>query len=71
MIKLQRQPKATSNMSLSIYDKGTDYVTNQRLRLEILKEISDCEDVLEIAGDHMPKNKELNDDCNNNNNQIL
>ena len=22
-------------------------------------------------GDHMPKNKELNDDCNNNNNQIL
>jgi hypothetical protein len=57
-------------MSLSIYDKGTHYVTNQRLRLEILKDISDCEDVLEIAGDHIPKKEQLNDDCNNGN-QIL
>jgi hypothetical protein len=32
-------------MSLSIYDKDTHYVTNnQRQRLEILKEISDCEE---------------------------
>jgi hypothetical protein len=36
----------------AIYDKGTHYVTNQRLTIEILKEISDCEDVLEIAGEY-------------------
>jgi hypothetical protein len=36
----------------TIYDKGTHYVTNQRLTLETLKEISDSEDVLEVTGDY-------------------
>ena len=36
----------------AIYDKGTHYVTNQRLTLEILKEICDSEDVLEVTGDY-------------------
>ncbi len=36
----------------SIHDHGTHYVTNQKLILEILKEISDCEDVLEVAGEY-------------------
>ena len=36
----------------SIYDKGTHYVTNQKLTLEMLKEISDCDDVLEVAGEY-------------------
>jgi len=34
----------------SIYDNGTHYVTNQKLTLEMLKEISDYEDVLEVTG---------------------
>jgi hypothetical protein len=41
-----------AGMILALYDKGTHYVTNQRLTIEILKEISDCEDVLEIAGEY-------------------
>ena len=36
----------------AIYDHGTHYVTNQRLTLEALKEISDSEDVLEVTGDY-------------------
>ena len=36
----------------SIHDHGTHYITNQKLTLEILKEISDCEDVLEVAGEY-------------------
>ena len=36
----------------AIYDKGTHYVTNQRLTLEMLKEISESDDVLEITGDY-------------------
>ena len=36
----------------SIYDKGTHYVTNQRLSLEKLKEISNDENVLEVTGDY-------------------
>ena len=36
----------------TIYDKGTHYVTNQRLTLEALKEISDSEDVIEVTGDY-------------------
>lgn len=39
-----------TGMVPSIYDNGTHYVTNQRLTLEMLKEMSDCEDVLEVAG---------------------
>ena len=34
----------------SIYDNGTHYVINQKLTLELLKEISDHEDVLEVTG---------------------
>jgi hypothetical protein len=32
--------------------KVTHYVTNQKLTLQILKEISDCKDVLEITGEY-------------------
>jgi hypothetical protein len=41
-----------AGMIPALYDKGTHYVTNQRLTIEILKEISDCEDVLEIADEY-------------------
>ena len=41
-----------TGMVPSIHDHGTHYVTNQKLTLEILKEISDCEDVLEITGEY-------------------
>jgi hypothetical protein len=41
-----------TGMVPSIHDHGTHYVTNQKLTLEILKEISDCEDVLEVAGEY-------------------
>ena len=41
-----------TRMVPSIHDHGTHYVTNQKLTLEILKEISDCEDVLEVAGEY-------------------
>ncbi|MBV9177262.1 MAG: hypothetical protein JO297_09510 [Nitrososphaeraceae archaeon] len=42
-----------TGMIPAIYDKGTHYVTNQKLTLEILKEISDCEDVLEVNGHYI------------------
>src|SRR5919108_6256195 len=32
----------------TVFDKGTHYVTNQRLTLEMLKEISDSEEVLDV-----------------------
>ena len=35
-----------------VYDNGTHYVTNQKLTLEMLKEISDYEDVVAIEGDY-------------------
>ena len=41
-----------TGMSPAIYDKGTHYVTNQRLTLDILKEISDSEDVIEVTGEY-------------------
>jgi len=41
-----------TGMVPSIYDNGTHYVTNQKLTLEMLKEISDCDDVLEVAGEY-------------------
>ena len=41
-----------TGMVPAIYDKGTHYVTNQKLTLEILKEISESADVLEVAGDY-------------------
>jgi hypothetical protein len=42
----------TTGMLPAIYDNGTHYVTNQRLTLEILKEICSSEDVLEVTGDY-------------------
>lgn len=33
----------------AIYDNDTHYVTNQKLTLEMLKEISDSEDVFEVV----------------------
>jgi hypothetical protein len=40
-----------TGMAPAIYDKGTHYVTNQRLTLELLHELAEPEDVLEITGD--------------------
>lgn len=36
----------------AIYDHGTHYATNQKLILEMLKEISDSEDVPEVTGEY-------------------
>jgi len=41
-----------AGMVPSVYDKGTHYVTNQKLTLETLKEISDCEDVVQVSGEY-------------------
>jgi hypothetical protein len=41
-----------TGMRPAVYDKGTHYVTNQKLTLEILKEISDSDDVLELTGEY-------------------
>lgn len=41
-----------TGMSPAIYDKGTHYVTNQELTLDMLKEISDSEDVIEVTGEY-------------------
>ena len=41
-----------TGMVPSIHDHGTHYVTNQKLTLEILKEICDSADVLEVAGEY-------------------
>jgi hypothetical protein len=38
-------------MSPAIYDNGTHYVTNQKLTLSVLKEISDSEEVIEVTGE--------------------
>ena len=35
-----------------VYDSGTDYAANHRLTLEMLKEISNDEDVLEVTGEY-------------------
>jgi hypothetical protein len=51
--------RATRNIILEkvgvtpeVYDNGTHYVTNQKLTLEMLKEISDYEDVVAVEGDY-------------------
>jgi hypothetical protein len=36
----------------AVYDNGTHYTTNHRLTLEMLKEISNDEDVLEVTGEY-------------------
>jgi hypothetical protein len=41
-----------TDMLPAVYDKGIHYVTNQKLTLEMLKEISDCKDVLEVSGEY-------------------
>jgi hypothetical protein len=41
-----------TGMVPAIYDHGTHYVTNQRLSLEALKEMCECEDVVEVTGDY-------------------
>ena len=41
-----------TGMVPAVYDKGTHYVTNHKLTLQMLKEISDSGDVLEVAGDY-------------------
>jgi hypothetical protein len=41
-----------TGMVPAIYDKGTHYVTNHRLTLEMLKEISDLEYVVEVTGEY-------------------
>jgi hypothetical protein len=41
-----------TGMMPSIYDNGTHYVVNQKLTLEMLKEISDADDVLAVEGDY-------------------
>lgn len=41
-----------TGMSPAIYDNGTHYVTNQKLTLEMLKEISDLDEVIEVTGDY-------------------
>ena len=42
----------TTGFVPAIYDKGTHYVTNMRLTLDILKRLNDFEFVEEIAGDY-------------------
>src|SRR6266487_6728057 len=41
-----------TGMVPTIYEHGTHFVANHELTLEILKEISDSDDVLEVAGDY-------------------
>jgi hypothetical protein len=41
-----------TGMVPAIYDKGTHYVTNHRLTLEKVKEISDSQDVIEVTSEY-------------------
>ncbi len=41
-----------TGMSPAIFDNGTHFATNQKVTLEMLKEISDSDDVVEITGDY-------------------
>ena len=41
-----------TGMSPAVYDNGTHYAVNQKLTLEMLKEISDSEDVIEVTGEY-------------------
>ena len=42
----------TTGFVPAIYDKGTHYVTNMRLTLDILKRLQDFHFVLEVTGDY-------------------
>src|SRR5919106_3747180 len=50
--EVRRYISSKTGMSPAIYDNGTHYVTNQELTLDILKEISDSEDVIEVTGEY-------------------
>lgn len=50
--EIRRYIIGKTGMSPAIYDHGTHYVTNQELTLDILKEISDSEDVIEVTGEY-------------------
>jgi hypothetical protein len=59
LLRLMENPRVApiyiivkTGMSPAIYDKGTHYVTNQELTLDMLKEISDSEDVIEVTGEY-------------------
>jgi hypothetical protein len=41
-----------TGMMPAIYDHGTHFVTDQKLSLETLKEISDSDDVIEVTGEY-------------------
>ena len=41
-----------TGMMPAVFDNGTHFVTNQILTLEMLKEISDSDDVLEVHGSY-------------------
>jgi hypothetical protein len=41
-----------TGMMPAIYDHGTHFVTDQKLTLQILKEISDSDDVIEVTGEY-------------------
>src|SRR3989442_2660073 len=41
-----------TGMVPGIYDNGTHFVTNHKLNLQMLKEISESDDVLEVAGEY-------------------
>lgn len=47
-----------TGMVPAIYDKGTPYVNNHRLTLEMLKEISDLEYVAEVTGEYTDGSQE-------------
>jgi hypothetical protein len=36
----------------AVYDKGNHYMTNQKLTLDMLKEISEREEILQVAGEY-------------------
>jgi hypothetical protein len=41
-----------TGMVPAIYDNGTHYVTNQKLTVDMLKDLSDSNDVLEVSGEY-------------------
>ncbi|MFL6462288.1 MAG: hypothetical protein ACJ71J_15330 [Nitrososphaeraceae archaeon] len=41
-----------TGMMPAIYDHGTHFVTDQKVTLEMLKEISDSDDVIEVTGEY-------------------
>jgi hypothetical protein len=40
-----------TGMCPAIYENGTHYATNQKLTIDMLKEISDSDDILEVTGE--------------------